>query len=204
MKTKIISALAAVGMVSAAFGQGVIFDNAGNTGNQSALISGLVYNSNGSKFDGNNFNLGVDVYTSATGSGYTLLQSFTPSTDSKGYTGLDLGQFQLGPAFTPVNIPGVTPGNPAFFELKVWSGSSFGAGTLKASYASASGVDPTADVFFSVVTSNPGGSPPTPAGNFSTMPSFTLQVSSVPEPTTLALAGLGGLASLVAFRRKQS
>jgi hypothetical protein len=29
-------------------------------------------------------------------------------------------------------------------------------------------------------------------------------VSPVPEPTTLALAGLGGLASLVAFRRKQS
>jgi len=28
-------------------------------------------------------------------------------------------------------------------------------------------------------------------------------VASVPEPTTLALAGLGGLASLVAFRRKQ-
>jgi hypothetical protein len=25
----------------------------------------------------------------------------------------------------------------------------------------------------------------------------------VPEPTTLALAGLGGLASLMAFRRKQ-
>jgi hypothetical protein len=29
-------------------------------------------------------------------------------------------------------------------------------------------------------------------------------VSPVPEPTTLALAGLGGLASLVAFRRKQA
>jgi hypothetical protein len=32
--------------------------------------------------------------------------------------------------------------------------------------------------------------------------SFT--ISSVPEPTTLALAGLGGLASLIALRRKQS
>jgi PEP-CTERM motif len=32
--------------------------------------------------------------------------------------------------------------------------------------------------------------------------SFT--IASVPEPTTLALAGLGGLASLVALRRKQA
>jgi len=30
------------------------------------------------------------------------------------------------------------------------------------------------------------------------------QVAAVPEPTTLALAGLGGLASLVALRRKQA
>ena len=34
------------------------------------------------------------------------------------------------------------------------------------------------------------------------MPSFV--VAPVPEPTMLALAGLGGLASLVAFRRKQA
>jgi hypothetical protein len=32
----------------------------------------------------------------------------------------------------------------------------------------------------------------------------TFAVSAVPEPTTLALAGLGGLASLVALRRKQA
>jgi len=31
-----------------------------------------------------------------------------------------------------------------------------------------------------------------------------LTLSPVPEPTTLALAGLGGLASLVALRRKQA
>jgi hypothetical protein len=44
-----------------------------------------------------------------------------------------------------------------------------------------------------------------PAGNFGdngVMPNFL--VAPVPEPTTLALAGLGGLASLVALRRKQA
>jgi PEP-CTERM motif len=39
-------------------------------------------------------------------------------------------------------------------------------------------------------------------GDNGVAPSFV--VAPVPEPTTLALAGLGGLASLVAFRRKQA
>jgi hypothetical protein len=38
--------------------------------------------------------------------------------------------------------------------------------------------------------------------NGTPMPAFV--VTAVPEPTTLALAGLGGLASLVALRRKQA
>jgi len=41
-----------------------------------------------------------------------------------------------------------------------------------------------------------------PAINMTGMPAW--QVAPVPEPTTLALAGLGGLASLVALRRKQA
>jgi hypothetical protein len=44
------------------------------------------------------------------------------------------------------------------------------------------------------------GIPDLPNGLF--LGSFT--VTAVPEPTTLALAGLGGLASLVALRRKQA
>jgi PEP-CTERM motif len=44
-----------------------------------------------------------------------------------------------------------------------------------------------------------------PASNFTAMPgSVILNPTVVPEPTTLALAGLGSLASLVALRRKQS
>ena len=35
-------------------------------------------------------------------------------------------------------------------------------------------------------------------------PGLQAWVVSVPEPTTLAMLGLGGLASLMAFRRKQS
>jgi hypothetical protein len=42
-----------------------------------------------------------------------------------------------------------------------------------------------------------------PAGYFTAMPGDVVIVAPVPEPTTLALAGLGGLA-LLAFRRKQA
>jgi len=40
-------------------------------------------------------------------------------------------------------------------------------------------------------------------GFLSGPPTTTISIVSVPEPTTLALAGLGSLVSLVAFRRKQ-
>jgi len=50
---------------------------------------------------------------------------------------------------------------------------------------------------------NSASAPLTSFGDNGTgLPSFV--VAPVPEPTTLALAGLGGLASLVALRRKQS
>jgi hypothetical protein len=54
----------------------------------------------------------------------------------------------------------------------------------------------------STVTSSAAAPPSFFGDNGTGMPSFV--VVSVPEPTTLALAGLGGLASLVAFRRKQA
>jgi hypothetical protein len=42
-----------------------------------------------------------------------------------------------------------------------------------------------------------------PANNFTALPG-PIVLTPTPEPTTLALAGLGGLASLVALRRKQA
>jgi hypothetical protein len=54
----------------------------------------------------------------------------------------------------------------------------------------------------STIASSASASPNFFGDNGPGMPNFS--VSPVPEPTTLALAGLGGLASLVAFRRKQA
>lgn len=204
MKIKLLTTFAVVGLAAGAFGQGIILDNVGNTGAQNATTSGLVYNSNGSLFDGVDFNLGVNVLYSTTQNGvYSLLGAYTPTSDAKGYTGYDLGQFQLGTGFATVNIPGFTAGQTVWLELQIWSGANNGAGVLAASYAAALGVDPTATTVFSQVLSG-GGSPPAAPTNLNNMPSVTLNLVAVPEPSTLALAGLGGFGMLMALRRKKA
>jgi hypothetical protein len=59
-----------------------------------------------------------------------------------------------------------------------------------------------------VGTGNVGGGGPYSGSsggqfNFSSTPGEYFTISAVPEPTTLALAGLGGLASLIAIRRRK-
>jgi hypothetical protein len=87
---------------------------------------------------------------------------------------------------TPIIVPGYAAG-PVSFEVLANGGSILyrsGAFTESALQTSAAS---TPTVFGD---NGPG------------MPNIT--ITSVPEPTTLALAGLGGLVSLVAMRRKQS
>jgi hypothetical protein len=56
---------------------------------------------------------------------------------------------------------------------------------------------------FSLTTVTATSPTPVNAGDFGQAFSVA-QVAAIPEPTTLALAGLGGLASLIALRRKQA
>jgi hypothetical protein len=96
--------------------------------------------------------------------------------------------FFLGPTVT---IPGYSSG-PITFEVEAFNGATYGAA------GSWSG---TSSSF--TLSSLSAGNPAPPAGDFgAAMQPFTVSFVSVPEPTTLALAGLGGLASLVMLRRK--
>jgi len=90
-----------------------------------------------------------------------------------------------------VTVPSYTSGN-AYFEVQV-TGSGF-IGTSGVVVFSALATAANQHPAGSMLADNPDVVTPLTA--------FT--VSPVPEPATLALAGLGGLASLVAFRRKQS
>lgn len=203
MKLKVLALLAVASLAASAFGQGVILDNLGNAGAVGALTGGRVYlDADGAggaapvAFDGITFNLGVEVFGGAS-SASTAMGVFKASTDPKGYTGADIGQFQLGAAGVAVNVPGVTAGNPAWIQLNMWYD---GAGGLFPSYAAAQVSGLTGSVLFQQATSNPGGQPPVPATGFGSMPSVVL-MPVVPEPSTLALGAMG-LASLLIFRRR--
>jgi len=88
-------------------------------------------------------------------------------------------------------VNGVAPGGTAFYEVLGWEGS---ASTYAAAQAAGVALGQTA--VFSQTTG--GGALPVPS--LSGMPNLVLGV--VPEPTTLALCGLGA-ASLLLFRRKK-
>jgi PEP-CTERM motif len=110
------------------------------------------------------------------GAGFTALPSSITSYDAN-----NDGYFQNA---TPVVIPGYSSGAISF-EILASGGSLYRSGAFTESKI---GTDPA--------------SPPSVFGDNGTgMPNMVIPV---PEPTTLALAGLGGLASLVAMRRKQS
>jgi hypothetical protein len=119
----------------------------------------------------------------APAAGFVALAGATAAYDnSGGATGQQgLGYFD-GSA---VSIPGYSSG-PITFEIVATGNGFYGRSGSFTESSISTGLAPSG--YF--------------GDNSSGMPAFV--VAPVPEPTTLALAGLGGLASLVAFRRKQS
>jgi len=97
-----------------------------------------------------------------------------------------------GGYFTDQN-PVITPTSGQItFEVVAFNGSTYANSTIRGRSGS-----------FTMTGLNVS---PSPANNLGDngQPFPTFYVAPVPEPTTLALAGLGGLASLVALRRKQA
>jgi hypothetical protein len=100
----------------------------------------------------------------------------------------NLGFYASVPAFNTGSILNTT----ATLEIVVYD-------TADGSYADAHYRGHSAAFSMGTVSASSGS--PSYVGDFS---SSAFSVAPVPEPTTLALAGLGGLASLVALRRKQA
>jgi len=162
---------------SGTFGMEVWEDNA------SAVPAGINYSSYGS-------GAGTTAYAAMTksGSGFKLEQTFKGATMSS-------GAFSLG----PLTMADVSPaGATVVIGLAVWDNSAAtftaGAGTVGAHSGVVAFVNPTV---------NPTGSPPpTPAALTGWTSGDLVMVTSVPEPGTFALAGLGVAALLILRRRK--
>jgi hypothetical protein len=140
-----------------------------------------------------------DSVNNALGSSITAIPSGLTDVGLVGETTLGGG---ANPDPVSVTIPGWTAaGGAPYFEVVAFNGSTYANSTIRgrsgsfiqgSSLVAVGSSSPVPNIGDSLV-----GGPGT-----GTFPSF--YVTSVPEPTTLALAGLGGLASLVALRRKQA
>jgi len=176
MKRTILT-MAAIGLSATLYGQGVFIDN--------TLGGGLV---NGAAA-GDTINVtlmgGIDA------------GSLAPIVSLTGGQLLNLGGgFVFDASGQAYRIPGVADNGNASLKLQFWVGS---ASTFAlAAAANALGAD-------SGPYTNPtggGGVPPTtPPGAMANMPNVTLAPLGIPEPSTLALAGLGA-AALLMYRRR--
>jgi len=198
MKLKTLAVVMVAGISASAFGQGVILQNVGSG---AGGTNGAVYMANGTKFDGLVNNLGVTISGGPSGGSLSPvgLGTYKASNDPKGYTGSDIGTFQLGAAGSAIDIPGVAAGGVAQIKMDFWFDGASANGLFANYGAAVAGGGEAASVTFLQGTGNP---PLTPPGPLTGMPDVHLSSVQVPEPSTLALAGLG-LASLLMYRRRK-
>jgi hypothetical protein len=212
MKKTIIAISAVVALGISSYGQWYIeinnFDNSGTFGSwtdgfhYSPLVThnGLFFTTdtaaqaqNISGGEAYGTQMGQDfsfaLYGGATaGTVTTLIGSFTGAAiagDNYGW-----GQLQ-GPSGAAV-IPGSSPLSTVYLQIFAWEGSTYAtfAAALGNTWAGSSGV-------FSNPSSSSASNPIIPS--LSGMPDVILMI---PEPSTIALAGLGGLSLLLIRRRK--
>lgn len=198
MKLKVIAAvIMAGGMATAAFGQGILANNTANNGGISATTGGQVF-VEGVIFDGTTYNLGVTISGGPDAGSLAPigLGTYTFATDPKGYTGDSPGHFALGNGV--LTVPGLAPGaSSATIKLDIWFD---GVSGLFANYGAAfAGGGKVGSITWVNAVGNPLANPPAPPAALDQMPSVNLVIA--PEPSTLALAGLG-VASLLLFRRR--
>lgn len=210
---KIIATLALVIPAALGFSQGYV--------NFSTISSTYAISTNSSGFPGNAGNISADTGTTSPLYYFALIDQAYPGSGTPAqatpetignwsYAGLATNYIIAGSinGGSDVALSSLTGGTEYYVELVGWSadlGTSYA--TVENEYANYTFPD---GGFFgeSVVgTMTPGGAPPSPAGilfdSSGISSGFVLYPAAIPEPTTLMLAGLGGL-SLLAFRRKKA
>jgi len=193
MKKLILTAIAVVGIAASTFAQGTItIDNLTGAGNSQATSGGLFFNSDLTPFTGV---LNITVLGGASAGSLSPIATLTGSA----MFGLGNGQyFELAGTTYPVS--GVALGATATLQVLAWTGAAAtfaAAGPLEQFWAwnGTTLVNPTTFSF-----PNPTGGGGDPPGLPKGLEGMSAMVMVVPEPSTLALLGLGVLGLL--FRRK--
>jgi hypothetical protein len=194
-KSIFIAVLGLAAGIASSYGQGYVYMNSYSANQGSAFITTIfggsttpdgtytaeLYYALGTISDPVNEN-SIASITSPISGAFTAIPSSLVSYDANGD-----GYFGASPIGPTVTVPGYSSGAISFEIFATNVGGTI-VGRSGAWTESMIGTSTQSVSFF---------------GDNGTAPNF-LVATVVPEPTTLALAGLGGLASLVAFRRKQS
>jgi len=192
MKKLILTALMATGFAAGAFAQGQVFaDNPNGVGGTGATTGGLVFV--GTTPITQDFSFTLLGGSSAGSLSVLLTDTLVGNTAQGDYSfGAVPGQFadQSGNPLTVPTVGGAANG-VAFFELQAWLGNS---ATYAGALAANAGAGQT-----TVWSQSTGGASAVFPKDLDGMPALII---TVPEPTTIALGGLGA-AALLLFRRRK-
>lgn len=184
MKPVIIASLALFGSVVSGYSQGaIIVKNFGGGSNGSITPTASVTIKDTTTKTGTSYL--VQLYAGAAGTAESALTAI-----GSPFSALANGLF----GSPTVVIPGVAIGSQAAVQVRIWD-SAFGS-----TYEAALGKGNTGtSSLLTIALGDAGSTTPNSVPTLVGMTAFT--VSVVPEPTTIALAGIGGLA-LLGMRRK--
>jgi len=196
-KSIILSILGLAAVAASSYGQGSIAFNTYTANSSNGILTtyGAGTGFSGgidSTFEGELLWSSVNIADTATTGPVAAGSSLTPGWTVGSTALFNTGQAALAGYVTGPNL--VIPGASGvyYFEVVAFTGSS---------YAQSGFAGHSATFTATLAT---GTTLPDSSQMNNLVPFSVFTVTSVPEPTTLALAGFGGLASLVALRRKQA
>ena len=198
MKKLILTAVLLGGLSASVLAQGTIsVDNLNGSGTSSSTSNGLFYGSSGAVYNGASIN--AVLLGGASAASLTPVASFTGAGALFGFGG---GVF-ADPMGLTYAVNGVALGGTATLQLQAWIGTanSYGqAGAPNQFRAWNGSAYVAADTFTFTNPTGGAGVPPGLPKSLDGMPAMRLV--TIPEPSTMALAGLG-IASLLIFRRRK-
>jgi hypothetical protein len=193
MKKLILTSLVATTATVGALAQGTIAaDNLNNSSSSLSAASGGLFFSSGTLYSGP---LNITILGGASASSLSPVTTLLSSDFANAGAGL---YFDLSGQGYPV--PGVALNGNATLEIEAWTGN---FSTYAAASAFGAG-DSIATVTFQNATGggSVGGAPPNLPVDLVGMPAVNLLPVTTPEPSTIALGGLGA-AALLLFRRRK-